>query len=93
MKRIIGILSMSLAALLCTGGLSAAQSSLVEQAQQMARQHLLVDTHIDVPYRLQDGWVDVTKATEGGDFDYPRAKKGGLDLPFLSIFALSLIHI
>jgi membrane dipeptidase len=52
----------------------------------MAEEHLLVDTHIDVPYRLADGWVDVTRATEGGDFDYPRAKAGGLDLVFMSVF-------
>jgi len=57
-----------------------------EQARQIVRDYLLVDTHIDVPYRLQDGWVDVTCSTEGGDFDYPRAKQGGLNLPFMSIY-------
>ena len=43
-------------------------------------------THIDVPYRIHDKWADVTKATEGGDFDYPRAVKGGLNAPFMSIY-------
>lgn len=52
----------------------------------LAREYLLVDTHIDVPYRLHEGWVDVTKATEGGDFDYPRAVEGGLDAMFMSIY-------
>jgi len=73
---------------LLVGSASADTYAPGEQAQQIARQSLLVDTHIDVPYRLQDGWVDMTRATEGGDFDYPRAKKGGLDLPFMSIFTL-----
>lgn len=64
----------------------AGPSSLKEQAQKIAQGFLLTDTHIDVPYRLESGWVDVTVATEDGDFDYPRAKKGGLDLPFMSIY-------
>jgi membrane dipeptidase len=29
---------------------------------------------------------DITQATDGGDFDYPRAKTGGLDAPFMSIY-------
>ena len=66
--------------------LKADQLSTKEQAQQMAKQYLITDTHIDVPYRLHNGWVDVTGATEGGDFDYPRAVKGGLNLPFMSIY-------
>jgi membrane dipeptidase len=35
---------------------------------------------------LEEGWEDVTKATEEGDFDYQRARNGGLDIPFMSIF-------
>lgn len=57
-----------------------------EQAVRIAQQSLLIDTHIDVPYRLVDKWDDVTKATEGGDFDYPRAVAGGLNAPFMSIY-------
>jgi membrane dipeptidase len=60
--------------------------SLAEQARQLARQHLLVDTHIDVPYRLEDKWSDVTQRTDDGDFDYVRAREGGLDIPFMSIY-------
>ncbi len=57
-----------------------------EKARQLAYKYLIADTHIDVPYRLQDGWQDVTHATHSGDFDYPRAKAGGLDLVFMSIY-------
>jgi len=56
------------------------------QARQIAGEYVIVDTHIDVPYRLDEGWVDVTEATEDGDFDYPRAMQGGLNLPFMSIY-------
>jgi len=39
-----------------------------------------------VPYRLEEKYDDVSKATESGDFDYPRAINGGLDAPFMSIY-------
>ena len=45
-----------------------------------------MDTHIDVPYRLQNTPDDVSVRTEGGDFDYPRAVAGGLDVVFMSIY-------
>ena len=62
------------------------QLSITEQAQQIAQKYVLADTHIDVPYRLEAEWADVTGATGDGDFDYPRAKQGGLNLPFMSIY-------
>jgi len=71
---------------LMTVNVLADPASIKEQALEIAQKYVLVDSHIDVPYRVENGWVDVTKATEGGDFDYPRAKKGGLNLPFMSIF-------
>ena len=57
-----------------------------ERAVKLAKDNILIDTHIDVPYRIQDTWDDVSKATEGGDFDYPRAVQGGLNAPFMSIY-------
>ncbi len=60
------------------------------RARELAQRFLIVDGHIDVPYRLhgQDPAQreDVGEATAGGDFDYPRALAGGLDAPFLSIY-------
>ena len=72
--------------ILLLGPVQASQSSLQQQSQQMAKQYLITDTHIDVPYRLHEHWNDVTGATEDGDFDYPRAVRGGLNLPFMSIY-------
>jgi membrane dipeptidase len=59
---------------------------LASSANRIAQQYLLVDTHVDVPYRLQEEWSDVSKSTKDGDFDYPRARKGGLNIPFMSIY-------
>lgn len=59
---------------------------LQAKADRLAHEYILVDGHIDVPYRLEDDPADVSQATESGDFDHPRAKKGGLDVPFMSIY-------
>ena len=57
-----------------------------QAAKRITQQNIIVDGHIDVPYRLQNQWVDVTKSTDDGDFDYPRAVEGGLNAPFMSIY-------
>ena len=55
-------------------------------AQRIAHENIIIDSHIDVPYRLEEHDEDVSVATEGGDFDWPRARAGGLDAPFMSIY-------
>jgi membrane dipeptidase len=55
-------------------------------ARKIANASIIVDTHIDVPYRLDETPADVSRATESGDFDYPRARAGGLDAAFMSIY-------
>ncbi|MGO2130217.1 MAG: dipeptidase [Pseudoalteromonas prydzensis] len=57
-----------------------------DKAIKLAQDTILIDTHIDVPYRIHAKWADVSKATDDGDFDYPRAVKGGLNAPFMSIY-------
>ncbi|MDH3644342.1 MAG: dipeptidase, partial [Gammaproteobacteria bacterium] len=54
--------------------------------ESLAHKYLVVDTHIDVPFRLYRNPADVSLATESGDFDYPRAVAGGLDALFMSIY-------
>ncbi len=60
--------------------------ALMERAERIAQEHLIVDGHIDVPYRLRDYDENVAEATATGDFDYPRARAGGLDAAFMSIY-------
>jgi membrane dipeptidase len=59
---------------------------LAAEAQRIAMSSIIVDTHIDVPHRLEERPEDVSIATESGDFDYPRAVAGGLNAPFMSIY-------
>ena len=66
--------------------LAATADKYDRQAAELVSKYLLVDTHIDVPYRIHYEWQDVTQATEKGEFDYPRAVKGGLNVPFMSIY-------
>ncbi|WP_102794550.1 dipeptidase [Bowmanella denitrificans] len=77
-------IALTIAALLASGSVLAIQPS--EQAKRLAKDTIIVDGHIDVPYRLNDEWEDVTLATDKGDFDYPRAVEGGLNAPFMSIY-------
>ncbi|WP_412070508.1 dipeptidase [Rubrivirga sp. IMCC43871] len=56
------------------------------RAVALTRDALVVDTHIDVPYRLMERFEDVSQATASGDFDHPRAVAGGLDVAFMSVY-------
>ena len=56
------------------------------EARRIAESSIIVDTHVDVPYRLANRPADVAAETDHGDFDYPRAVAGGLNAPFMSIY-------
>lgn len=62
------------------------EADITAAAQALAERVMITDTHIDTPIRVQMNWVDVTQRTEDGDFDYERARAGGLNIPFMSIY-------
>ena len=64
-------------------------AALKKQAYELAHKFIITDGHIDVPWRLNDGYEDLSIRTKTGDFDYIRAKEGGLDAPFMSIYVPS----
>ena len=83
------LLLAALAALAACAGPAATApmaDSLDARAAALARNALLVDTHIDVPYRLTRAPDDVSVRTATGDFDHPRAVAGGLDVAFMSVY-------
>jgi membrane dipeptidase len=61
-------------------------------ADKLAHQYIITDTHIDLPTALIEKKFklgrdnDTLIHTGKGDFDFERAKKGGLDAPFMSIY-------
>jgi membrane dipeptidase len=59
---------------------------LQARAERLAQDLLIIDTHVDVPYRLEENMEDISQRTESGDFDFPRAQEGGLNAPFMSIY-------
>lgn len=76
-------------------GLSPAELQAV--ADSIAQACIIVDGHVDLPYRLsiknfrlERQYLGIPVSTTEGDFDYERAKKGGLDAPFMSIYIPSV---
>lgn len=60
--------------------------SVVLSALDISKKYIIADTHIDIPYRLNEKYDDISEATQDGDFDYPRALDGGLNAAFMSIY-------
>ncbi len=63
------------------------------KADSLAHAIIIVDGHVDLPYRLRvikfrldREYLGIPIQSADGDFDYERAKKGGLDVPFMSIY-------
>ncbi len=62
-------------------------------ADELAHKFIITDGHVDLPFRLkvknfrlEREYMGIPVATTEGDFDFERAKKGGLDAPFMSIY-------
>ncbi len=62
-------------------------------ADELAHKYIITDGHVDLPYRLkvtnfrlEKEFLGIPLKTDKGDFDLERAKKGGLDAPFMSIY-------
>ena len=62
---------------------------IMADAVRMAQEYIMADGHVDIPYRLMNKMDDISVRTEDGHFDFVRAKEGGLDAPFMSIYVPS----
>lgn len=78
-----------LAALILSCQQQSSDEALQAQARELAQKFIIIDTHVDVPYRLREKMEDISTRTPSGDFDYVRAKEGGLNAPFMSIYVPS----
>ena len=79
MKKFIAV-----SAFAFTPMLALAQPS--ERAVDLAQQFIIVDGHIDAPTTIADDGADMVTGRNTVDIDYARAKEGGLDAPFMSIY-------
>jgi len=62
-------------------------------ADELAHKYIITDGHVDLPERLKENkfiadsaHMSVVVSTSEGEFDYVRARKGGLSAPFMSIY-------
>lgn len=69
------------------------EEALRKVADSLAHAYIITDGHVDLPYRLrvrnfrlEKEYLGIPIQADDGDFDYERAKKGGLDAPFMSIY-------
>lgn len=68
---------------------------LMQLAEELTQKFIIVDGHVDLPYRMEVKGFMLSKTVEdvsietSGNFDYPKAKAGGLDAPFMSIYVPS----
>ncbi len=72
---------------------SLTDNQMRDLADKLAHKYIITDGHVDLPYRLkiknfrlEREYMDIPVQTSEGDFDYVRAKKGGLSAPFMSIY-------
>ena len=86
-KRLYSLMVAGVATMLA-GGCEQAEDAdgISSRANALAQRHLIVDTHIDAPYRHYRDPVDLGEAAPDREFDYPRAREGGLDVAFMSIY-------
>ena len=75
---------------------SLSEAQLRKFADSLAHKYIIVDGHVDLPeYMMDHKYLSVKQLAtvpvqnKDGDFDYVRAKKGGLTAPFMSIYVPS----
>ncbi|MCF8237262.1 MAG: dipeptidase [Saprospiraceae bacterium] len=63
------------------------------KADELAHRFILLDGHVDLPYRMGVKNFRPTKellgipiSSDKGDFDYERARIGGLNVPFMAVY-------
>lgn len=56
------------------------------RALRIHRTAIVVDTHQDVPYRLEREWVDLSRRSATGHVDVPRLKEGGVTAAFFAAY-------
>jgi len=95
--RLLSLILLTSLLFACGGGrqqeTTPAADSLMIKAEELAQRFIITDGHVDLPYMLQEKKVTISEATRDtlirttmGEFDVERARKGGLDAPFMSIY-------
>ena len=94
MKHVLLLMTIALSLAGCRTASESTTSDAARRAHanDLAQRFIIVDGHIDVPYRMTEYTEDIAEATAEGDFDFPRARAGGLNAPFMSIYIPSALQ-
>lgn len=76
----------SICCALMLAAMSATAQPPLDAARKLAHEAVIVDTHVDAPEMLMEGWRDLGVDAKGREFDYPKARAGGLDVAFMSVY-------
>ncbi len=76
--------------------MNSSENATYEKAVELTHKYILTDGHVDLPYRLgiknfrlEREYMNIPIQSSEGDFDYVRAKAGGLSAPFIVAFVPS----
>ncbi len=93
MKNILLVILISATGWACKSKKEAINNSILPMHEKLAQEFIIVDGHVDLPYRLrvmnfrlEKEFLEIPVQSEKGDFDFVRSREGGLDAPFMSIY-------
>jgi membrane dipeptidase len=58
----------------------------MDRARVLAESLLVLDSHLDIPYRLSARMADISGRTRTTDFDYVKAMEGGMDVAVCAVY-------
>lgn len=70
----------------CSSIEQTAQDRRMERARRLADSLLVLDAHLDIPYRLTTRMEDISVRCRTTDFDHVRAMEGGLDVAVCAVY-------
>ncbi len=87
MRRSLSLIALSALVLSSCASLDhATHDPLAARAKALADSLIVLDSHLDIPYRLMERMEDISVRTRTTDFDYVRACEGGLDVAFCAVY-------
>jgi membrane dipeptidase len=61
-------------------------ADLHARAMRLHASAIVIDTHEDLPYRLDSKWIDIGKRNDSGHIDIPRLRQGGVTGAFFAAY-------
>jgi membrane dipeptidase len=84
MKKALLLLPLALIAAAATPRVE--KNDLHARAMRLHKSAIVIDTHQDVPYRLESKWIDIGQRHDTGHVDIPRLKEGGVTGAFFAAY-------